>query len=142
MIDVNRLNHSGSIDSVNGTPDRWAIQGTALYSSGSLVYHFVDFRLEPYLFGGAGGLRTARTIKITGDFKEFHPGFCLVGCSPNIQPTRFEEVKVKELNLGFHVGGGIRIPLLWRLSLRPELRFVHAEDVDLVHAVFGLSFGW
>jgi hypothetical protein len=29
MAEINRLNHSGSISNVNGTPDYWDISGTA-----------------------------------------------------------------------------------------------------------------
>jgi len=142
MVDVNQLNHSGSIAGANGTPDHWDIEGTAIYTSGSLVYHFLDTRFQPYVFGGAGALRTSREIRITGDFKEFAGPLCLLGCSPNIQPTRFEQVKVKETNPALHAGAGIRVPLGWSFSFRPEVRLVWAGNVHLAHAVFGLSYGW
>ena len=142
MFDLNRLEHSGSISDVNGTPDHWDIEGTELQASGSIVYHFSDAPLEPYVLGGAGVLRSSRTVRITGDFKVFAGPACLVGCMPNIQPTRFEQISVEETKPAFHAGAGIRVPLVWRLSFRPEFRVVRAGNLHLVHAVFGLSYHW
>ncbi len=142
MADVNRLNHSGSISNANGTADHWDIAGTAVHASGSLVYHFPNTLLEPYVFGGAGALRSSRVTRITGDFKVFAGTFCFAGCSPNIRPTRFDEVTVKETKPAFHAGAGIRVPLAWGFSFRPEVRLVQAGNVHLAHAVFAMSYGW
>ena len=142
MADVNRLTHSGSISNVNGTGDHWDIAGTVVHGSGSIVYHFREAPFEPYVFGGAGALRSSREIRITGDFRVFAGPVCFAGCNPNIQPTRFEQVTVKETKPAFHAGAGIRVPLAWRLSFRPEIRLLQAGDVRLVQGVFALSYRW
>jgi hypothetical protein len=125
MFDANRLAHSGSISNVNGTPDDWDVEGREIRTSGSLVYHFVDTQLEPYVFGGVGALRSSRTVRVPGDFQVLAGPVCLLGCSPNIQPTRFEQIRVVETKPVFHGGAGLRVPLAWRLSFRPEVRLVN-----------------
>jgi hypothetical protein len=142
MFDLNRLEHSGSISNVNGTSDHWDINGKETHTSGSVVYHFAGIPLEPYVFGGAGTLRSSRTTKITGDFKVFAGPGCFIGCSPNVQPTRTEYTTIKETRTAVNAGAGIRVPIAWRLSFRPEVRVVRAGNASLVHAVFALSYRW
>ena len=141
MADINRLNHSGTISNVNGSGDHWEISGTAVQTSGSLVYHFYNAPLQPYVFGGAGALRSSRAVSITGDF-QVYVGACFPKVCLNIQPTRFENRTVKETTAAFHAGAGVRVPIAWGFSFRPEVRLVHAGDVHLAHAVFSFSYGW
>ena len=141
MLDVNRLNHSGSIVNPGGANEWWDIIGTAVHSSGSLVYHFSGVRFEPYVFGGAGAVRVSRTIYIKSDFIISNPSrLCLSGCEPRPIPTRFDQRTFKGTNAAAQIGGGIRVPLVWRLSFQPEFRFVQSSDIRLAHAVFALAY--
>jgi hypothetical protein len=142
MFAVNRLVHSGSISNPNGTPDHWDIEGTEIRTSGSLVYHFENAEFKPYVFGGVGALRSSRTVRVTGDFRVFGGGFCLVGCTPTILPTRREEIRVVETKPALLGGAGIRVPLAWRLSFRPEVQLVKTGSLYLVNADLGLSCRW
>jgi hypothetical protein len=94
------------------------------------------------VFGGAGALRSSRAIRITGDFQVFGGGTCFPRACLNILPTRFEYMTVKETTAAFDAGAGIRVPVAWGFSFRPEVRVVQAGDVHLAHAVFALSYGW
>src|SRR5262245_13671603 len=111
MLDVNRLNHSGSIVNPGGANEWWDISGTAVHTSGSLVDHFPGVVLEPYVVGGAGAVRVSRTTRIKSDFMVVNNQFCLAGCRPTPIPTRFDERRTTGTNVAGHVGGGVRIPL-------------------------------
>jgi hypothetical protein len=138
MADLNRLNHSGSISNVNGTLDYWDISGTAVQTSGSAVYHF-DVPLEPYVFGGAGALRSSRDIRIK-NFIVF-PGNQF-SSGQNIGSVTVGEMTVKKTDPEVHAGVGVRIPLGWRLSFHPQVRFVRGSATNLIHADFGLAYAW
>jgi hypothetical protein len=130
----------GSIVNPGGANEWWDISGTAVHTSGSLVYHFLRVPLEPYLFGGAGALRVSRTTRIKSDFRISNQPNCLVGCGPVPIPTRFDQITFNGTNTAAHIGGGIRIPLWWKFSFQPEFRFVQSSDIRLAHAVFALAY--
>jgi len=138
MADVHRLNHSGSISNVNGSGNLWDISGTAVQVSGSAVYHF-EIPLEPYVFAGAGGLRNSRDINVKTFF--VLPSNILSN-QPNIGSATIDTITVKKTDPEVHVGAGIRIPIAWHFSFRPEIRFVRTANLSLVHGVFGLAYAW
>jgi opacity protein-like surface antigen len=70
-------------------------------------YEFTRARVRPYVTGGVGALRSS-------------------GFSPTLyiseQRAVFSEQEWSDTGLAFNVGGGVRIRLGERLSIRPELR--------------------
>jgi hypothetical protein len=139
MADVNRLHHTGSISNVNGTSDYWDISGTAVQASGSMVYHF-NVPLQPYVLGGAGVLRSSRDINIK-NFVQL-PTLCCLSSGPNIGSVGVGQFQTRQTDPEAHAGAGIRIPIAFGIAFRPEVRFVRAGDVHLVHAIFAASYAW
>jgi Outer membrane protein beta-barrel domain len=139
MADINRLHHTGSISNVNGTSDYWDISGTAVQGSGSAVFHF-HVPLQPYVLGGAGALRSSRDINIK-NFVQL-PVPCCFGSGQNIGSIGVGQLQIKQTDAEVHAGAGIRIPIAFGVAFRPEVRFVRAGDLHLVHAIFAAPYAW
>jgi len=139
MADLNRLHHTGSISNVNGTSDYWDMSGTAVQASGSVIYHF-SVPLQPYVLGGAGALRSSRDVNIK-NFVQL-PVACCLGSGQNIGSIGVGQFQTRQTDPEFHAGAGIRIPIAFGIAFRPELRFVRAGDLHLVHAIFAGSYAW
>lgn len=108
-------------------------EGTATYFTGNLVYHFSTSRVQPYLLVGAGGVHYDGRIRVR---------------PLNLGP----ELVVEEADTGFafNFGGGAKIFLHRKLSLRPEFRFFAAGPgvtvvntrLSKIRLSVGLAYHW
>lgn len=102
------------------------LEGTATGVLGSVVYHFTDGRTQPFAMGSAGLLRSETTHTYT-----------FLG-----EPTTF---RTDETHFAGGGGGGVKIFLTPRFSLRPEVRIIFSEAtgvLGLVAASIGIGYHW
>ncbi|MCI0624269.1 MAG: porin family protein [Acidobacteria bacterium] len=122
-IEVSRTPHLRDI--AGGT---LRFEGTGVFTTGSLLYHFSESRAQPYVLGGIGHLHYRR---------EFH--FLFIGTSDTAN------------GFAYNFGGGVKIFLNRRFSARPEFRILVGEArnnqaVEPPFSVFrgsiGLAYHW
>lgn len=117
--DVTRTQHERDIA---GGP----LEGTATGIFGSVVYHFSEGRTQVFVMGSVGLLRseTVHTYPIGGT------------------PTTSRS---DDNGFGWGGGGGVKIFLTPRFSLRPQVRLVFSEAtgvMGLVAGSIGIGYHW
>lgn len=113
-----------------------AVEGvrSASHFSGNVLYYFrPSARVEPYVLGGAGALRSRSAKSIT--FRNLTSGRIVQ------QPDEVENA----LSLGF--GGGIRAHIARRLSVRLEVRLYDSslqsrQNLSLMQAALMLGYSF
>jgi hypothetical protein len=118
-LDVMKARHDRTIA---GGP----LEGTATGIFGSVLYHFSNGRTRPFVLGSVGLLRSdvTQTFPVNGT------------------PTVFTS---RDSNFAWGGGGGAKILLTSRLSLRPQLRLVFSEStgvMGLVAPSIGAEYRW
>ena len=102
------------------------LEGTATGVFGNLVYHFSEGRTQIFVMGSAGLLRseTTHTYPLDGTLTTF---------------------RSEDNGFAWGGGGGIKIFLTPRFSLRPQLRLVVSETpgvTGLAAATMGIGYHW
>jgi hypothetical protein len=124
----------GHMGGKEGTYGKGAEEGVSIEIR---LYRRIGFMAEINRLNHSGSISN---VNGTGDHWDISG--TAVQTSGSVQPTRFEDKTVKETTAAFQAGAGVRVPIAWGFSFRPEVRVVHADDVHLAHAVFALSYGW
>jgi hypothetical protein len=118
-VDVMRMRHERDIA---GGP----LEGTATGAFGNLSYQFTEGRIRIFVIGSAGFLHseTTQTYPVAG------------------RPTTFRS---EDEGFAWGGGGGAKIFLTTRLSLRPQVRLVFNEStgvMGLVATSIGAGYHW
>jgi opacity protein-like surface antigen len=118
-VDVMRARHERDIA---GGP----LVGTATGMFANVVYRFSEGRTQPFVMGSAGLLRseTTHTFPFNGT------------------PTTFRS---DEKDFAWGGGGGVKIALTPRVSLRPQFRLVFSEAtgvMGLAAGSIGVGYHW
>jgi hypothetical protein len=102
------------------------LEGTATTIRGSVVYHFSEGRKQVFVMASAGLLRseTTHTYPLGGTVTT---------------------VRSEDNGFAWGGGGGVRLFLTPRLSLRPQFRLVFSEAtgiMGLAAASIGIGYHW
>ncbi len=106
--------------------------GTAAAASFTAGYYFGNARIQPYLLGGVGILRT----------RQYSASYIVR--TDHVEP---QENATSNTGVGIAFGIGLRIAISWRLSVRPEFRFcdgtaLSSANLSQTRFSAGLGYSW
>jgi opacity protein-like surface antigen len=97
-------------------------EGTPVFVSGNVLIHFSGALIQPYVVGGIGMMHYRGTTTNTG----------------------LNVLNSSENELAMNFGAGMKIFVLPKVSLRPELRYFTSRphNFNMMQASIGLSLHW
>jgi opacity protein-like surface antigen len=105
---------------------------SATIASGNALYYFSDSRIQPYVTGGIGALRTRSVSSIL--FARDNVG-------------TFSEREEADTGLALNAGAGVRIVVNDVLAIRPEIRMYDSsvqsrQNLAMIRTSIGASVRW
>lgn len=100
-------------------------EGTPLFLSGNVLLHLSGGLIQPYLVGGLGVMH-------------------YTGSSQFLRMPGVTTVDTSRTEFAMNFGGGMKIFVVPKVSLRPEIRFFNSRprSFNMMQASIGLSLHW